>query len=52
MKNVYNDPGYANVKAELHDRLDKLMEKYGDSYKLAKSFIPAEPDSSNYRQRD
>jgi arylsulfatase A-like enzyme len=40
MKNVYNDPAYASVKANLHKRLTKLMEKYKDSDALAKSFLP------------
>ena len=52
MKNVYDDPAYAEVKAELHERLDKLMENYGDSEELAKSYIPTEPPRINYRQRD
>jgi len=40
MKNVYNDPAYASVKADLHKRLMKLMEKYSDSEELAKTFLP------------
>jgi arylsulfatase A-like enzyme len=40
MKNVYNDPAYASVKADLHKRLTKLMAKYKDSDELAKSFLP------------
>jgi len=40
MKNVYNDPAYASVKAGLHKRLTKLMAKYKDSDALAKSFLP------------
>lgn len=39
LKNVYNDPGYADVKKDLHSRLEKLMLKYGDSEELARSFI-------------
>lgn len=41
MKNVYNDPAYTSVREDLHKRLSKLMEKYGDSEELAKSFLPA-----------
>jgi arylsulfatase A-like enzyme len=41
MKNFYNDPAYAGVKADLHARLKKLMEKYKDSVELAKTYIPA-----------
>ncbi len=40
MKNVYNDPAYTSVKADLHKRLTKLMAKYKDSDVLAKSFLP------------
>ena len=40
MKNVYNDPAYASVKADLHKRLTNLMAKYKDSDELAKSFLP------------
>jgi arylsulfatase A-like enzyme len=39
LKNVYNDPSYAKVKADLHKRLDKAMEKFGDSMELARSYI-------------
>jgi arylsulfatase A-like enzyme len=41
LKNVYDDPTYASVKADLHKRLEKLMVKYNDSEALAKSFLPA-----------
>lgn len=40
MKNVYNDPAYASIKADLHKRLKKLMTKYKDSEELAKSMLP------------
>lgn len=40
MKNVYNDPSYASVRADLHERLTKLMIKYKDSEELAKTFLP------------
>lgn len=40
MKNVYNDPAYASVRKNLHKRLIKLMNEYGDSETLAKSFLP------------
>jgi arylsulfatase A-like enzyme len=40
MKNFYNDPSYASVKEDLHNRLKKIMAKYGDSDELAKSFLP------------
>jgi len=40
MRNVYNDPAYSSVKADLHERLIKIMAKYKDSDALAKSFLP------------
>jgi arylsulfatase A-like enzyme len=40
MRNVYNDPAYASVKADLNKRLDKLRLKYKDSDASAKSFLP------------
>lgn len=40
MKNVYNDPTYANVKADLHKRLEKLRLKYKDNDESAQSFLP------------
>ncbi|HEY5823260.1 MAG TPA: sulfatase [Cyclobacteriaceae bacterium] len=39
MKNVYNEPAYAKVKADLHARLDKLREKYKDNSILSQSYI-------------
>ncbi len=40
LKNVYNDPAYAQVKADLHKRLNGLRTKYKDSDELARSFLP------------
>ncbi len=39
MKNVYNDPAYADVREELHQKLDNLREKYNDSDSLNQHFI-------------
>ena len=39
LKNVYDDPAYAEIKAELHRKLDGLREKYGDSKELSQSYI-------------
>lgn len=39
LKNVYDDPAYAEIKADLHKRLDELREKYQDSQELSDSFI-------------
>lgn len=39
MKNVYNDPTYADIRKELHKQLDELRLKYQDSDSLSKKFI-------------
>lgn len=39
MKNVYDDPAYAEIKKDLHTQLEKLRVKYGDSSQLSQSFI-------------
>lgn len=31
LKNVYDDPAYADVKREMHKKLENIREKYGDS---------------------
>jgi arylsulfatase A-like enzyme len=45
MKNVYNDPAYADVRSDLHKRLDKLMKKLKDSDALARSFLPKQAET-------
>ncbi len=42
MNSVYNDPEYAEVRKDLHERLKKIREKYGDSDELTRSFLPTE----------
>jgi hypothetical protein len=39
LKNVYNDPKYASIKKELHEKLAKLRVKYKDSEALDKMYI-------------
>jgi arylsulfatase A-like enzyme len=39
LKNVYNDPAYAEIRKDLHARLEQLRGKYGDSSELSQSFI-------------
>ena len=31
MNNVYNDPAYAKVRAELHEQLKNLQKEVGDN---------------------
>jgi len=37
LRNVYNDPRYSSVKKQLHKRLIKLIQKFGDREALALS---------------
>ncbi len=39
LKNVYNDPGYAKVKRDLHMRLEKLRAKYKDNTALSQRYV-------------
>lgn len=39
MQNVYNDPAYADIQEELHQKLEDLREKFGDSDSLNQHFI-------------
>jgi arylsulfatase A-like enzyme len=40
MKNVFNDPAYADVRKEMHTKLEALRKKYGDSDENDKKFLP------------
>jgi arylsulfatase A-like enzyme len=39
LKNVYDDPAYAEVRAELHGRLNELRVKYKDNSELSQGYI-------------
>ena len=39
MKNIYNDPAYADVQKMLHERLAELRAQYGDSDENDLKFI-------------
>ncbi len=39
MKSVYNDPAYADVQKMLHQKLEELRAKYGDSDELTQQFL-------------
>jgi len=41
LKNFYDDPGYAEIREDLHKRLEALRIKFGDSDEITKSFLPA-----------
>jgi arylsulfatase A-like enzyme len=39
LNNIYGDPAYAGIQADLHKQLEELREKYGDSDSLNQKFI-------------
>jgi arylsulfatase A-like enzyme len=39
MHNVYNDPAYREIKADLHDRLERVRRHYGDSDALNQAHL-------------
>lgn len=39
LKNVYDDPAYAEIQAELHEQLDGLREKYGDNSQISQRYL-------------
>lgn len=39
MRNVYDDPAYANIRQEMEQRLRKLREYYKDSPELDEAYI-------------
>lgn len=41
MRNVYNDPDYADVRDEMHQKLNELREYYGDSEENDQKFLKA-----------
>ena len=49
LNNVYYDPAYTEIREDLHQRLEQLREKYGDSYELMDSMLP---ESEEAVQRD
>ncbi|TVP51844.1 MAG: DUF4976 domain-containing protein [Mongoliibacter sp.] len=39
LKNFYDDPAYADIKLDLHDRLEALRTKYKDSNEISQKYI-------------
>ena len=39
LRNVYDDPAYADVRERLHRELEQIREKYGDSDSLSRHYI-------------
>jgi arylsulfatase A-like enzyme len=41
LRNVYGDPSYSKVREMMHERLDEMREKYGDSDENNQKFLDA-----------
>lgn len=39
LNNVYDDPAYADIRQDLHKRLEQMREQYGDSEELSRQYI-------------
>jgi len=50
MHNVYNDPAYADIQKKLHEQLDQLRKKYGDSDENDQHFLKAYLDAKNSKR--
>ncbi|MEN2282097.1 sulfatase [Algoriphagus sp. SE2] len=50
LKNIYDDPAYADVKKMMHERLQELRSKYGDSDENDKKFLDAYLEVVNRRR--
>ncbi len=51
MRNIYDDPEYAEVKELMHVRLAEMREKYGDSKENDDAFLEAYLESMKERNR-
>ncbi len=50
MRNVYDDPAYADVRAMMHKRLDELRDYYGDSDENNERFLRSYLDHMEQRR--
>lgn len=50
MTNVYHDPAYAEVKEELHERLERLRIQYGDNDEISQRYLDRYLDDIRERQ--
>ncbi|MGY5851907.1 sulfatase family protein [Salegentibacter sp. F14] len=39
LNNIYEDPNYTEVRADMHEKLKELREKYGDSKELQEKYL-------------
>ena len=51
MRNIYDDPEYADVRELLHKRLEELREYYGDSDELNEKYLKEYLDFREKRRR-
>ncbi len=47
MNSIYGEPEYSEIQAMLHNKLEELREKYGDSDELAQEFLQDYLDNRN-----
>lgn len=52
MKNIYGDPAYADVQAELHSKLNELRAYYGDSDENDQKFLKSYLDHQENRRKE
>jgi len=45
MKNIYDDPSYADVKEMMHKKLGEMREKYGDNDELNAKYLKSYLDA-------
>lgn len=51
MNNIYEDPAYADIRSDLHQKLKDLREQYGDSEELEKKYLDEYLDHRNRRAK-
>lgn len=52
LTNVYEDPAYADVRADLHKRLEELRKGYGDSDELDEHYLKTYLDHMKKRRQN
>lgn len=50
MNNIYDDPSYGEIKAQMHQKLEELRTQYGDSDELNQRYLNAYLDHINRRK--
>jgi arylsulfatase A-like enzyme len=52
MNNIYDDPAYKDIKAELHEKLTGLRAEYGDSDEMNQHYLKTYLDHRNQRREN